>query len=157
VLYTVYILFSAGHNKIYIGYTSNLIFRFYSHNNLSTKDWTKNFRPWLVIYCEYYHDKKEAKKGEKQLKGAKGREWIYLVHVVVFSLADKIVNKNRHIMIKLPNDRKCSKLAVHPKNWQSNNPQIISTGIFHLVLIILHRESRNRCPVWVLYFIKRAG
>jgi putative endonuclease len=78
VLYTVYILFSSGHNRIYLGYTSNLIFRFYLHNKLSTKDRTKNFRPWVVIYCEYFNDKEEARKREKQLKGAKGREWIWI-------------------------------------------------------------------------------
>ena len=77
MLYTVYILFSSDHNKIYVGYTSNLILRFYYHNKLSTRGWTHNFRPWVVIYCEYFNDKKEAMKREKQLKGAKGREWIW--------------------------------------------------------------------------------
>ena len=78
MLYTVYILFSSSHNKIYIGYTSNLIIRFYSHDKLSTKGWTRHFRPWIVIYCEYFTDKGEAIKREKQLKGAKGREWIWM-------------------------------------------------------------------------------
>ena len=77
MLYTVYILFSNSHRKIYIGYTSNLINRFHSHNELSRKDWTHNFRPWVVIYCEYFNNREEAKKREKQLKGAKGREWIW--------------------------------------------------------------------------------
>ena len=77
MLYTVYILFSNRHRKIYIGYTSNLINRFHSHNELNRKDWTHNFRPWVVIYCEYFNNREEAKKREKQLKGAKGREWIW--------------------------------------------------------------------------------
>jgi putative endonuclease len=77
MLYTVYILFSIGYNKIYIGYTSNLIDRFRSHNKLSKKDWTRSFRPWVVIYCEYFADRNQAKKREKQLKGGKGREWIW--------------------------------------------------------------------------------
>jgi putative endonuclease len=68
MLYTVYILFSAKYNKIYIGYTSNLINRFYSHNELSKKDWTRSFRPWIVIYCEYFEDKRQAGKREKELK-----------------------------------------------------------------------------------------
>ena len=78
MLYTVYIIFSNRHKKIYIGYTSNLINRFHSHNELSRKDWTHNFRPWVVIYCEYFTHKEEAQKREKQLKGAKGREWIWM-------------------------------------------------------------------------------
>ena len=77
MLYTVYILYSFKHGKIYIGYTSNLIERMKSHNLLGTKDWTKNYRPWLVIYCEYFIDKKEALQREKILKGGKGREWIH--------------------------------------------------------------------------------
>ena len=77
MLYTVYILFSQNHNKIYIGFTSNLIKRFHSHNIRSRKDWTHNFRPWIVIYYEYFDIKTEAVAREKQLKGAKGREWIW--------------------------------------------------------------------------------
>ena len=77
MLYAVYILFSQNHNKIYIGFTSNLIKRFHSHNIRSRKDWTHNFRPWVVIYCEYFDIKTEAVAREKQLKGAKGREWIW--------------------------------------------------------------------------------
>ena len=77
MIYTVYILYSSEHNKIYIGFTSNLIERFRSHNSLSKKDWTKNYRPWLVVYCEYYSVKESALKREKALKGGKGREWIH--------------------------------------------------------------------------------
>jgi len=75
MLFTVYILFSSLHNKIYIGYTSNLILRFKSHNEFG-KDWTAKFRPWVVIYCEYYESKKVAMRREKQLKGGQGRNWI---------------------------------------------------------------------------------
>ncbi|MDC0514966.1 GIY-YIG nuclease family protein [Flavobacteriaceae bacterium] len=48
--FVVYILHSAQHQKIYIGYTSNLIQRFYSHNFLSKKGYTSRFRPWIVIH-----------------------------------------------------------------------------------------------------------
>ena len=77
MLYTVYVLFSISHQKIYIGYTSNLIERFKSHNELSIKGWTRSFRPWLVIYNEFYQTKNEAIKREKKLKSGKGREWIW--------------------------------------------------------------------------------
>lgn len=65
--YTVYILFSQKHDQIYIGFTSNLIHRFKSHNELG-HDWTAKFRPWEVIYCEFFTEKKEAMLREKQLK-----------------------------------------------------------------------------------------
>jgi len=70
MLYTVYILYSSSFDKIYIGYSSHLINRFYSHNQFGTKDWTKSFRPWTVIYCEYFETKSQAMKREKQLKSA---------------------------------------------------------------------------------------
>lgn len=73
--YTVYVLYSDKHDKIYIGFTSNLIQRFYSHN-IFGKDWTAKFRPWVVIYTELYETKPQAMQREKQLKGGKGREWI---------------------------------------------------------------------------------
>ena len=65
--YTVYILYSQIHNQIYIGFTSNLLNRFKSHNQLGY-DWTSKFRPWIVVYCEYFSEKKEAMSREKQLK-----------------------------------------------------------------------------------------
>ena len=42
MIYTVYILYSQTHDKIYIGYTSNLLERFKSHQKLG-KDWTASF------------------------------------------------------------------------------------------------------------------
>jgi putative endonuclease len=65
--YTVYILYSQDHNQIYIGFTSNLINRFKSHNVFG-HDWTAKFRPWIVVYCEYFLEKKEAMNSEKYLK-----------------------------------------------------------------------------------------
>ena len=77
MLFTVYILYSSKHNKIYIGYTSNLIQRFYSHNHLGKDGYTSKFRPWVVIYTEHVEEKSEAMKREKQLKSANGRSWIW--------------------------------------------------------------------------------
>jgi len=49
VIYTVYVLYSFSYDKIYIGYTSNLIDRFRSHNKLGKKGWTLRYRPWVVF------------------------------------------------------------------------------------------------------------
>lgn len=75
-MFTVYILYSFGHDKTYVGYTSNLLFRFHSHNSIATKGWTVRFRPWVVVHAEYLTNKKEAINREKELKSGKGREWI---------------------------------------------------------------------------------
>jgi putative endonuclease len=74
--FVVYILFSEDYGKTYVGYTSNLIERFKSHNYLSKKGYTIKFRPWQVIYVEFFITKSEALKREKFLKSGKGREFI---------------------------------------------------------------------------------
>ena len=67
------VILSQKFDKIYIGYTSDLIDRFMSHNKLSTKGFTANFRPWKVIYVEFIENKSMALTREKQLKSARGR------------------------------------------------------------------------------------
>ncbi len=74
--FVVYILFSKDYDKTYVGFTSNLIERFKSHNYLSKKGYTIKFRPWQVIYVEFFKTKSEALKKEKLLKSGKGREFI---------------------------------------------------------------------------------
>ena len=62
--------------KRYIGYTSNLIARYQSHNKLAQKGWTKKYRPWEVVYLEFYRHKKEAMNRERFLKSGVGRKWL---------------------------------------------------------------------------------
>ncbi|AVR46606.1 endonuclease [Christiangramia fulva] len=71
-----YVLYSKKFDKIYIGFTSSIIQRFYSHNLLATKGYTIKFRPWMVILVEFHKSKTEALKREKFLKSGKGREMI---------------------------------------------------------------------------------
>ncbi|WP_027420951.1 GIY-YIG nuclease family protein [Crocinitomix catalasitica] len=74
--FVVYILYSQKADKIYIGFTSDLISRIYSHNNLQ-KGHTQKYRPWSVVYVEFYNTKIEAMHREKNLKGGQGRAWIH--------------------------------------------------------------------------------
>ena len=71
-----YVLYSHKHEKIYIGYTSNLIGRFKSHNELGTKGFTVRYRPWIIAHLEFFELKLEATSREKQLKSSRGRAWI---------------------------------------------------------------------------------
>ena len=57
--------------------TSNMEERFLSHNELSKKGWTKNFRPWIIVHREFFDLKSNALKREKELKSATGREFIW--------------------------------------------------------------------------------
>jgi len=70
--YLVYVLFSEKHNKTYVGFTSALIQRFKSHNELTTKEYTIKFHPWIVIHVEVFHSKTEALKREKWFKAGIG-------------------------------------------------------------------------------------
>ena len=59
-MFVTYVLYSANHDKIYIGYTSDLIDRFHSHNEFANKGYTIKFRPWEVVYVEFFDSKHEA-------------------------------------------------------------------------------------------------
>jgi putative endonuclease len=74
--FVVYILYSSNYDKIYIGFTTSIIQRFYSHNVYDKKGSTYKYRPWHVIHIEFHASKSESLKREKELKGRKGREWI---------------------------------------------------------------------------------
>jgi putative endonuclease len=74
--FVVYILFSEKYNQTYVGFTSNLLERFKSHNLLGKKGYTIKFRPWKVIYVEFFDLKADALIKEKFLKNGNGREFI---------------------------------------------------------------------------------
>ncbi|MDP9231027.1 MAG: GIY-YIG nuclease family protein [Bacteroidota bacterium] len=76
-MFTVYVLYSKAFNKIYIGFTSNFTERMKSHNELATKGWSIKFRPWKTLHTEIFENKTNAMRREKELKSAKGREWIW--------------------------------------------------------------------------------
>ena len=75
MIFTVYILYSEKADKHYTGYTSNLEQRLLSHNQLGS-DWTKSYRPWIVIYTKEFSSKTEAIQYEKWLKSGVGRDFI---------------------------------------------------------------------------------
>ncbi|MBK6993077.1 MAG: GIY-YIG nuclease family protein [Chitinophagaceae bacterium] len=77
-MFTVYVLYSKSFEKIYIGYTSDLSQRLLSHNELS-KRMDYKIRPWIVVHTEIFETKAEAMLREKQLKTAKGREWVWSI------------------------------------------------------------------------------
>ena len=75
-MFVTYVLYSGKFDKIYIGYTADLIDRFKSHNKLATKGYTVKFRPWKVVIVEFFENKSDALIREKQLKSSKGRQYI---------------------------------------------------------------------------------
>lgn len=76
-MFSVYVLYSKTHNKIYIGYTADLADRFLSHNEKATKGYTLKFRPWVIAFHEEFLTKAEAMKREKELKSSRGRDYVW--------------------------------------------------------------------------------
>ncbi|TDY48803.1 GIY-YIG nuclease family protein [Algoriphagus zhangzhouensis] len=74
--FVVYVLYSFPTCKSNTGMTSNLITRFHFHKMKSTKGFTIRYRPWTVIWVEFFNLKTDALSREKELKSGKGREWI---------------------------------------------------------------------------------
>jgi putative endonuclease len=75
-MFTVYVLYSPIHNKIYIGFSSDIEKRLFAHNHPSNKGWTKSFQPWTLIHSEEVETKADAMLREKQLKSSQGRSFI---------------------------------------------------------------------------------
>jgi len=75
-MYYAYALFSKSHNKIYVGFSSDLNGRLSAHNHPKNKGWTSRYQPWELIYHEEFCTKEGAMAREKQLKSAKGRLFI---------------------------------------------------------------------------------
>lgn len=78
-MFVTYVLYSKDHDRLYIGFTSNLIQRFYSHQYLAKKGFTTNYRPWLVVEVRFHALKSEAILDERFLKSGKGRAFIRLL------------------------------------------------------------------------------
>ena len=71
-MFVIYILYSQTHKKDYVGYSSDLIDRFHSHNFLANKGYTLKYRPWIVVHVEFFDSKIEAIKREKYYKSGRG-------------------------------------------------------------------------------------
>lgn len=76
--FVAYLLVSeSSSDKIYIGFTSDLINRIASHNTFSKKGHTTRYRPWKVEQVWFFDSKQEAMKQEKYLKSGVGRKFIH--------------------------------------------------------------------------------
>jgi putative endonuclease len=76
LMFVVYALYSKQHDKLYIGFTSNLEQRVLSHNVLSNKGYTVKYRPWKLIHQEGFLTKREAMRREQELKSHQGRNFL---------------------------------------------------------------------------------
>ncbi len=74
-MYYVYVIQSEKYGKNYTGLTTNLDKRIKEHNSGKTKS-IKPYIPYKLIYHETASDLLQARKREKYLKSATGRNFI---------------------------------------------------------------------------------
>ena len=70
-MFYTYILQSLKNKSFYIGYTANLKKRFEEHNKGESLA-SKPFRPYRLIFYEFFINKKDAKNRELYLKSGWG-------------------------------------------------------------------------------------
>ena len=74
-MFSVYCIYSASLDRIYIGQTSNLQKRIKEHQRGYSK-YTSRAKDWELIYSEQVDSRSAAFKLEKQLKSAAGRKFL---------------------------------------------------------------------------------
>ena len=65
--YYVYIIYSEKFDKYYKGYSMNPQRRLEEHNTGLTR-YSSAYKPWKLVYLEYFETKKEALQREKRIK-----------------------------------------------------------------------------------------
>jgi putative endonuclease len=75
--YFVYVLWSAGASRFYIGLSEDPVKRLQQHNQART-GWTARYRPWILVHTERYDDHQAARKRELELKAQRGGRGFFL-------------------------------------------------------------------------------
>jgi putative endonuclease len=76
--YFVYILKSLKDGRYYVGTAKDLTDRLQRHNQ-GRSQYTRNARPWQLVYYEEYANRSSAMKRECAIKLQKSREYIELL------------------------------------------------------------------------------
>ena len=78
-MYFVYILKSLINRKTYVGRTKKTPLKRLKEHNIGTNAWTKNNRPFELIYFESYICKEDAIRREGYLKSGIGNKLVALI------------------------------------------------------------------------------
>lgn len=73
-MYFVYFLKSVKNGKTYVGYTSQDVFTRLKQHNCGVNSWTKQNRPFELIYNEKYYCKEDARSRELFYKTGFGKK-----------------------------------------------------------------------------------
>jgi putative endonuclease len=95
-MFYIYILYSPGADKYYVGHTDDVDRRLQEHNELSDQSYTSKYRPWeLKISLPIGVDRGLALKIEKHIKRQKSR--IYIEDLIERGSIDGLLSRfNAH-------------------------------------------------------------
>ena len=75
-MFNVYVLKSFRNNKRYIGFTSKALELRLSEHNEGKNSYTRNNRPYKLIYSELFSEEQAARRREKFFKSGNGRKFL---------------------------------------------------------------------------------
>ncbi len=75
-MHYVYILYSSGSDKYYVGQTSDVEQRLRHHNELSEKSYTSRHRPWELRAVLEAPSRSAAMRMERHIKSYKDRDYL---------------------------------------------------------------------------------
>ncbi len=76
MIHTVYVLQSKRNNKRYVGYTRKSPAERLEEHNGGSNAWTKQNKPFDLVYYEEFSSARAARKQELYLKSAAGRSYL---------------------------------------------------------------------------------
>ena len=74
-MFNTYVLYSAIHNRFYVGHCEDIAVRLQRHNNRMVPS-TRPYVPWLLAYYEEYASRADASNRELEIKKKKSRKYI---------------------------------------------------------------------------------
>ena len=75
-MFCAYVLKSERNGKRYVGSSSKTAQERTADHNSGTNIFTRQNKPWKLVYQEYFATKNEALRREKFLKSGQGRKWL---------------------------------------------------------------------------------
>ncbi|MGE5217892.1 MAG: GIY-YIG nuclease family protein [Chloroflexota bacterium] len=75
-MFFIYVLRSLRNNKRYVGYTGKPPREKLAEHNSGATRWTRNNRPFELVYYEEFNDARSARQRENYLKSGRGWQWL---------------------------------------------------------------------------------
>jgi putative endonuclease len=76
IMFIVYVIESLKNGKRYMGYTSKTAEQRLDEHNKGCNKWTRENRPFRLIYKEIFDNGKDARQRERFLKSGQGRKFL---------------------------------------------------------------------------------